>query len=83
MPPKTRKRKPSATGESSEFLHITLAKSQTESNHTEDVAPKKAARAPRKPTTGTAKQGRGKNAANGAAEGSVVVDLHLAAVFGY
>ncbi|KAJ4169375.1 hypothetical protein NW754_016407 [Fusarium falciforme] len=74
MPPKTRKRKPSATGEPSESLHIALTKSRTESNHTEDVAPKKTTRAPRKPTTGTAKQGRGKNAANGAAEGKLSLD---------
>ncbi|RSL71665.1 hypothetical protein CEP53_001401 [Fusarium sp. AF-6] len=52
MPPKTRKRKISAT----------------ESNYTEDVAPKKTNRAPRKPSTGTARQGRGKNTANGANE---------------
>ncbi|RSL48931.1 hypothetical protein CEP54_012664 [Fusarium duplospermum] len=55
MPPKTRKRKASAT----------------ESNYTEDVAPKKTARAPKKPATGTARQGRGKNAANGADEGKL------------
>ncbi|UPK98334.1 hypothetical protein LCI18_009269 [Fusarium solani-melongenae] len=58
MPPRTGKRKPSAT----------------ESNHTQDVAPKKTTRAPRKPTIGTAKQGRGKNAANGAGEGKLLGD---------
>ncbi|RSL99370.1 hypothetical protein CEP52_009781 [Fusarium oligoseptatum] len=55
MPPKTRKRKASAT----------------ESNYTEDVVPKKTNRAPRKPSTGTARQGRGKNTANGANEGKL------------
>ncbi|KAI8719230.1 hypothetical protein NCS52_00703500 [Fusarium sp. LHS14.1] len=58
MPPKTRKRKPSVT----------------ESNQTEEVAPKKTTRAPRKPATGTVRQGRGKNAANGAGEGKLVGD---------
>ncbi|KAM0440781.1 hypothetical protein ACHAPT_000082 [Fusarium lateritium] len=54
MPPKSAKRKASAT----------------ESNVTEEVAPKKTTRAPRKAAAGTAKQGRGKNAVNGADEGS-------------
>lgn len=75
MPPKTRKRKVSATGEFSESLHMALTNLRAESNQTEDAAPKKATRAPRKATAGSARQGRGKNAAKGADEGYVVVDV--------
>ncbi|KAJ4315138.1 hypothetical protein N0V84_008526 [Fusarium piperis] len=56
--PPTRKRKASAT----------------ESNYTEDVAPKKATSPPRKTAAGTARQGRGRNAANGADEGKPSLD---------
>ncbi|KAF4974819.1 hypothetical protein FZEAL_8324 [Fusarium zealandicum] len=56
MPPKTRKRKASGT----------------DGNTTEEVAPRKATQAPKKATTGTARQRKGKNAASEIDEGARV-----------
>ncbi|KAF4460851.1 60s ribosomal l15 [Fusarium albosuccineum] len=68
MPPKTRKRKASATGEFDWSLALAQTEFLVESNLTEDVAPKRATRAPRKPTTGAGRQQRGKNATSVANE---------------